>query len=130
MSDRYICEVYPVYVRPQSMTDEQACIGVIVRCPQIGFRSYRLVTSDEKIVERILNFFPSYGRERLDRALAWAKNDIERAFAIEQDTGDDDAFRNLVRPRENAVRYGALQVVSTDDPDREVDDLYRRSVEH
>ena len=31
--ERHFCEVVPVYVRPQSMVDEQACFGVIVRCP-------------------------------------------------------------------------------------------------
>ena len=27
--ERQFCEVVPVYVRPQSMVDEQACFGVI-----------------------------------------------------------------------------------------------------
>ena len=35
--DRHFCEVVPVYVRPQSMVDEQACFGVIVRCPSANF---------------------------------------------------------------------------------------------
>ena len=73
-------------MRPQSMVDEQACFGVIVRCPSANFYGYRLAE------------------------------------------GDKGAFENLIRPRENFVRYGRPQAVFTDDPAAELDDLCRRSV--
>lgn len=40
--DRHFCEVVPVYMRPQSMVDEQAYFGVVVRCPAANFYGYRL----------------------------------------------------------------------------------------
>lgn len=126
--DRHFCEVVPVYMRPQSMVDEQACIGVIVRCPTANFYGYRLARGDEAAIARIATFFPRHGRAGLERAMAWAEQDIEYTFDLERTKGDKGAFANLIRPRENFVRYGAPQAVFSADPAAELDDLYRRSV--
>ena len=127
--DRHFCEVVPVYVRPQSMVDEQACFGVIVRCPSANFYGYRLARGDEAAIARIASFFPRYGRAGLERAMVWAAQDIEYTFDRERNKGDKGAFANLIRPRENVVRYGAPQAVFATDPAAELDDLYRRSVQ-
>lgn len=126
----YFCEVVPVYVRPQSMVDEQACFGVIVRCPSANFYGYRLAQGDEAAIARIVSFFPRYGRAGLEKAMAWAAQDIEYTFGKERNEGDKGAFANLIRPRENVVRYGAPQAVVASDPAAELDDLYRRSVQN
>ena len=126
--DRHFCEVVPVYMRPQSMVDEQACFGIIVRCPTANFYGYRLAQGDETAIARITAFFPGAGRAGLDRAMAWAAQDIEYTFDRERNKGDKGAFANLIRPRENIVRYGAPQAVFTDDPAAELDALYQRSV--
>lgn len=126
--DRHFCEVVPVYMRPQSMVDEQACFGVIVRCPTANFYGYRLAQGDEAAIARITSFFPRVGRVGLDRAMSWAAQDIEYTFDRERNKGDKGAFANLIRPRENIVRYGAPQAVFTNDPAAELDELYRRSV--
>ena len=125
---RHFCEVVPVYIRPQSMVDEQACFGVIVRCPTANFYGYRLAEGDEAAIARITSFFPRTGRTGLERAMAWAAQDIEYTFGRERKEGDKGAFANLIRPRENIVRYGAPQAVFTDSPAAELHDLYRRSV--
>ena len=127
--NRHFCEVVPVYVRPQSMVDEQACFGVIVRCPSANFYGYRLAHGDEAAIARIMSFFPRYGRAGLEQAMAWAAQDIEYTFDRERIKGDKGAFANLIRPRENVVRYGAPQAVFSTDPAAELDDLYRRSVQ-
>lgn len=125
---RYFCEVVPVYVRPQSMVEEQACFGVIVRCPEAGFYGYRLAQDDEPVIARIASFFQRYGRAGLHQAMTWAAQDIEYTFRAEREKGDKGAFRNLIRPRENVVRYGSPQAYFADDPAAALDDLYRRSV--
>ena len=126
--DRHFCEVVPVYMRPQSMVAEQACFGVVVRCPTANFYGYRLAQGDEAAIARITSFFPRVGRAGLERAMTWAAQDIEYTFDRERNQGDKGAFANLIRPRENLVRYGAPQAVFTADPVVELDDLYRRSV--
>ena len=124
----HFCEVVPVYMRPRSMVEEQACFGIIVRCPSANFYGYRLAEGDETAIARIASFFPRHGRAGLERAMTWARQDIEYTFDLERNKGDRGAFANLIRPRENFVRYGRPQAVFTDDPAAELDDLYRRSV--
>ncbi len=110
------------------MVDEQACFGVIVRCPTANFYGYRLAHGDEAAIARITSFFPRVGRAGLERAMSWAAQDIEYTFDRERNNGDKGAFANLIRPRENIVRYGEPQAVFSTDPAAELDDLYRRSV--
>ena len=126
--DRHFCEVVPVYVRPQSMVDEQACFGVIVRCPTANFYGYRLSQGDEAAIARIASFFPRYGRAGLEQAMTWAAQDIEYTFDRERNKGDKAAFHNLIRPRENIVRYGEPQALLSSDPLGELDGLYHRAV--
>ena len=90
--DRHFCEVVPVYMRPQSMVDEQACFGVVVRCPTANFYGYRLAQGDEAAIARITSFFPRAGRAGLERAMTWAAQDIEYTFDRERNQGDKGAW--------------------------------------
>ena len=127
MMDGHVCIVVPVYVRPMSIVEEQACLGVLVRCPEAGCYAYRLATDDEAVKARVLGFFPNLRRATLEQVLAWAAHDIEFAFEQER-KGDKAAFHNLIRPRENIVRYGEPQALLSSDPLGELDGLYHRAV--
>ena len=74
------------------------------------------------MISRITNFFPRYGREKLLQIMEWAANDIE--FTIENAPTNLGAFQNLIRPRENIIRYGSPSAVATDDPAAELDRQY------
>jgi len=124
----YACLIVPVYVRPQSMNDEEACIGVVARCPELGYLAYRIADDDERVIARISAFFPKFGRENVVRAMKWARHDIELAFARERRDGGNAAFDNLVRPRENVVRYGARQALISAAPEQEFDRVYAEIV--
>jgi len=94
----YICEVVPVYVRPQPITDEKAYVGVIVRCPGNGFSDYRLIGEGDPALNRVANFFPRFGRENLLRTLEWSRHDIE-FFPFRREQGDcRTAFRQSHPP--------------------------------
>jgi len=120
----YICEVVPVYVRPQPVTDEKACVGLIVRCPDADYAGYRLVGADEAAFDRIVRFFPRFGRENLLRAINWSKSDIEYSISKSGAGNDDERFSNLIRPRENVVQYGAPQISVTTRPQEEASRIY------
>jgi len=124
----YICQVVPVYLRPQPITDEKACIGVIVRCPETSFAAYRIIDSGSAAVDRIANFFPRFGRENLERALAWSRHDIAFSLSAEGSEEAERKFANLIRPRENVIQYGAPQAFASKSPEADVDRIYRRSV--
>ncbi len=118
----YNCIVVTVSLRPSPISDENACFGVILKCDKAGFFSYRLAQQDEAVISRITNFFPRYGREKLLQIMEWAANDIE--FTIKNAPTNLGAFQNLIRPRENIIRYGSPSAVATDDPAAELDRQY------
>jgi len=122
------CSIVPVYVKPQSLNEERACIGLIAHCPEIGYRAYCIADGDERVVSRIAAFFPRFGRDQILRAMGWARHDIELAFLREQQEGDEKAFANLIRPRENVVRYGSPQALLSENPAKDFDRLYAHVV--
>lgn len=124
----YVCQVVPVYVRPLPITDEKACIGVIVRCPEANVADYRLADQSPSTLDRIAGFFPRFGRENLMRSIAWARHDIEYSIAGADSSVLEKRFANLIRPRENVVQYGAPQIRITDNPRNEVDGVYHMLV--
>lgn len=126
--DTHVCIVVPVYVRPHGMVEEQVCLGVLLRCPSADCYVYRLATEDEAVKTRVLNFFPRMKRETLEQVLDWASHDIAYTFDLERNHGDKGAFHNLIRPRENIVRYGEPQALVTADPAGELDRLYHLAV--
>ena len=126
MSELHNCAVVAVGLRPSPVSQENACIGVIVKCMDTGFFGYRLVQNDENAIRRIVGFFPRYGQQNLMRALEWASHDIE--FAMEGERKGRAAFANLIRPRENVIRYTPPFVVVTDDPAAELSRQYEMLV--
>ncbi len=126
MSGTYNCIGVTVSLRPSPISEENACFGVIMRCDAAGFFSYKLAVDDEAVISRILNFFPKYGRQNLMRTMNWAAHDIDYAIAGEKN--GSGSFKNLIRPRENVIRYGAPFVVSTDNPAAELSRLYATMV--
>ncbi|MBO7654220.1 MAG: DUF3037 domain-containing protein [Kiritimatiellae bacterium] len=119
MPEIYHCAVVPVSLRPSPLSQENACFGVIVKCDATGFLDYKLAQYDEKVISRITTFFPDYGRENLMRVMEWAAHDI--GFTIQKEREKNvGAFGNLIRPRENVIRYGNPFVVATSDPAHEL----------
>lgn len=124
----YLCQVVPVYLRPQPLTEEKACIGVIVRCPEASFADYRIVEPGSAAAERIASFFPRFGHDNLKRALEWSKQDIAYSLAAANDDEAERRFANLIRPRENVIQYGAPQIRVTQSPQEDTDRIYQLSV--
>ena len=120
------CVVMTICLRPSPVSPESACFGVIVKCDGVGFFDYKLAQVDERAIERIAGFFLRYGRDNVVRAMEWAAHDVD--FAIEGEKEGRAAFRNLIRPRENVIRYGSPFVVATDDPASELERQYENLV--
>ena len=118
----YICSFVTVKLHPSPASSEHAYFGVVGRGDATGFFAYKLARNDEKVISRIVNFFPKYGEANLLRAMEWAANDIE--FTIAEARKGHDIFANLIRPRENVIRYGAPIAVATDDPVAELERQY------
>ena len=126
MPEKHNCIVVPVMLRPDLVSPNTACFGVIVKCDEIGYFGFKTAQGDESAVSRIVSFFPKYGRRNFEQAMAWAAHDIE--YAIEQEQKSSGAFYNLIRPRENVIRYGMAQTSKAVDPAAELDRQYEQLV--
>mgnify|MGYP002522606328 CR=1 FL=1 len=122
MPEGYVCLVVPVMLRPDPASPNTACFGVIVKCDEAGYCGFKIAQDDEDTISRIVGFFPKYGRAKFEQAMNWAAHDIE--YAIDQEKKRPGAFANLIRPRENVIRYGAAQTAKTTDPVAELDRQY------
>lgn len=127
------CLVIPITFRPYAETGEFACFGVLVHCPETGYVGYRIGEKDRRVTERINNFFKEIGRDIFPMTLKSAKRDLEQVVKAPFDLFDRNRARalleNLIRPRENLIRYGEPMAVMSSDPAAEVDRQYALLVE-
>lgn len=122
MSEKCTCIVVPVMLRPDPTSPNTACFGVIVKCDETNYCGFKIAQDDESAISRIVGFFPKYGRAHFEQAMNWAAHDIE--YAIDQEKKKPGAFANLIRPRENVIRYGSAQTSKAIDPVAELDRQY------
>lgn len=118
MVEKCVCQVVPVLLRPDPVSPNTACFGVVLKCDAVGYQGFKLAQDDEQTISRIVGFFPKYGRANFLQAMKWAATDI--AYAFEKEKERPGAFANLIRPRENVVRYGAVRVSLATDPEAEL----------
>ena len=124
------CQIVTVLLKPSVVREDLATIGVIVRCEATGFAGFKLIDPNGGRVNDLNRFFPGYGVANIRQAIAWAEGDIRFALARERQPAGKGTFENLIRPRENVVRYGAPRVALTADPAAVLDREYRKLVEN
>lgn len=132
--NKLACNFAVVRFLPYPETDEFVNIGVVMACPQTGLFDYRIETRQR---ERITNFFPELGvatlldgRKGFVREMDRVKALLNKHVEPDQGTFPFDqkqfvaVFRELVRPRESVFRFGGIGTVLTDDPLRQLEDLF------
>ena len=133
MTDKlHPCLVIPITFRPYAETGEFACFGVLLHCPETGYINYRLSEGDRRTTDRINNFFKEIGRDIFRMTLKSAKRDLEQVINAQDNLFEHEHFQellaNLIRPRENLIRYGEAMAVMAADPANELKIQYSRLV--
>ena len=127
-----ICQIVTVLLKPSVVREDLATIGVIVRCQANGFAAFKLIDPNGERAKELDGFFSGYGIENIRQAIAWADRDIRYAIERERLPEGKGAFENLIRPRENVIRYGAPRIALSEDPaaglNREFEQLVQRSL--
>ena len=122
------CLVIPITFRPYAETGEFACFGVLVHCPETGYLGYRIGERDRRVTDRINNFFKEIGRDIFRMTVKSAKLDLEQVVHAPSSLFDyqqaKTLLENLIRPRENLIRYGAPIAVMSENPAVEVNRQY------
>ena len=124
----YACMVVPVVLRPYAETEEFGCVGVLMYCPGLNWYGYRLAKSTELPFQRVCRFFREIDSKIFRDALKCAHKDIEDMIQCATEELDPvirtEAFRNLIRPRENFIRYGSPRSVLASDMKSELAHQY------
>lgn len=128
-----VCVVVPIAFRPYPETEEFACVGVLLHSPDDNRFGYRLTKVSERAFNRVNGFFREIDVAVFKHALRCARHDIEGMISMATEELDprvrENAFANLIRPRESSIRYGRPHAVMTDDFEAETERQYERIVQ-
>ncbi|MFZ2269826.1 MAG: DUF3037 domain-containing protein [Azonexus sp.] len=129
----FACRYAVVQFLPYAETGEFANVGVALLCPETGYFGFRLQTA--RRTKRITGFFERLDRAIYTRALDVFQQELQRvAQHFDAPRTDPDAARQLfaalTHPREAIIRFAPVRAIMTGAPDKEVEALFGRYVEH
>ena len=132
----FACRYAVVQFLPYAETGEFANVGVVLLCPDTGYFGFRL--QSPRRTKRITSFFERLDRGVYSRSLDTFQQELQRvARHLETETfpradaeGARQLFTALTHPREAIVRFAPVRAIMTAAPEKEVDVLFGRYVEH
>ncbi len=131
----FSCRYAVVQFLPYAETGEFANVGVVLLCPDTGYFGFRL--QNVRPTRHITGFFERLDRSVYARALDLFQQELVRVkahFDTEATRANGDAARQLfaalTHPREAIVRFAPTRAVMTAAPEKELDTLFGRYVEH
>ncbi len=121
-----VCNYALLRFMPYPQTGEVVNVGVVVNCLQPCFLKFKV---EEHLPERIRALFPDYPPIVFEAAAKAIDAEVKRISArISDPKGCQFAFNELVRPRENTLRFGEVRTAVTADPQNFDEELFRRYV--
>lgn len=130
------CRYAVVQFIPYAETEEFANVGIVLLCPEAGYFGFRLQTA--RRTRRITAFFERLDRGIYVRALDLFEKELQRVaqhlYAEAFPRGDTETARQLftalTHPREAIIRFSLPRAIMTSSPEKEVEALFDRYVEH
>jgi hypothetical protein len=121
-----VCNYALLRFMPYPTTGEVVNVGVVVNCLQPCFLHFEV---ERRMPERIKALFPDYPPSVFEAAANAMEVEVKRISArIRDPKGCQIAFNELVRPRENTLRFGEVRTAVTADPQNLTEELFRRYV--
>lgn len=131
----FACRYAVVQFLPYAETGEFANVGIVLLCPETGYFDFRL--QNTRRTKRITGFFERLDRSVYARALDLFQQELVRVkahFDSEATRANGDAARQLfaalTHPREAIVRFAPASAIMTAAPEKELEALFGRYVEH
>lgn len=126
---RIICQYSIVQFTPYVETGEFANVGILMIAQKEKFFGFKLMGNRHK---RVTQFFNDLDASTLKGALKDLKNEFQRIgdtvnFAATNLT--QDVFEEIIRPRETIIKYGEPRVIMTNNPNNELEKLYKYYIE-
>lgn len=135
---KFACNYAIVRFSPYVETGEFANVGVVMICPQLRYFDFRLL---RKRYGRVTKFFEELDAQVFRTSIYALRDQLDETRDVLKDhgfdrrrkyAGDEFAlrlFKEIIRPRENIMRFGPAGTVLTDDPKTKINDLYSFYVE-
>ncbi len=120
-----VCNYALLRFMPYPLTGEVVNVGVVVNCLQPCFLHF---FAEEQMPDRVKALFPEYDAAAFAAVVEAMEKEVKRISArISDPKGCQFAFNELVRPRENTLRFGEVRTAVTADPQNFDEELFRRS---
>jgi hypothetical protein len=121
-----VCDYALLRFMPYPLTGEVVNVGVVVNCLKPRLLQLRV---EGQMPDRVKALFPDYPPAVFDAAAKAIEAEVKRISARIRDPKDCQfAFNELVRPRENTLRFGEVRTAVTADPENLTEELFRRYV--
>jgi hypothetical protein len=121
-----VCNYALLRFMPYPQTGEIVNVGVVVNCLQPCLLHFE---AEERMPERVKAVFPRYDAAVFAAVVEAMEKEVKRISTRARTSKDCQfAFNELVRPRENAFRFGEVRTILSTDPENAVEDLFRRYV--
>lgn len=132
----FACRYAVVQFLPYAETGEFANVGVALLCPATGYFGFRL--QNTRRTKRITQFFERLDRAVFVRAMDLFQQELQRVtqflthdvFPSGNIEAARQAFAALIHPREAIIRFAPARAVLTAAPEKELEALFSRYVEH
>lgn len=114
--------------QPDVETGEFANIGVVIYAPNTPTLAFRLLAPWQH--QRITHFFSPLDTNVFQGALSVVQTELQRVQKLLPSVANPTAlYEELIRPREDIIRYAHTGVILGDDPQASADALFSRYVE-
>lgn len=121
-----VCNYALLRFLPYPETGEIVNVGVVVNCLMPCLLQLQV---EEQMPDRVRALFPDYSPVVYRAAAKAMATEVKRISERNRDSkGCQFAFEELVRPRENTLRFGEVRTEVTADPLNFAEELFRRYV--
>jgi hypothetical protein len=124
---KYAFQYNLIRFQPDVETGEFATIGVVIYSPSTHTLAFRLLAPWQH--QRITQFFSPLHTNVFQGALALTQTELLRVQKLLPTVANPAAlYEELIRPREDIIRYAPSGIILGDDPQTVADSLFDRYV--
>ena len=124
---RYACKYNIIRFQPYAETEEFVSIGIVLYIPAYRQLFFKVLTTRQH--ERITHFFKKLDSNLFKDTVQIIHTELERIKEL-LSYNSFDLYTELVRPREDIIRYSNNRVIFSTNPENTVNELFEYYVHH
>jgi len=124
---KLICKYCIIRFQPYAETEEFANIGIVIYAPNSQQIEYKTLNSMQH--GKITQFFKPLDKKIYFHTIQIINNELKRIQEMQKNSPSIDLFAELTRAREDIIRYSNTRVIYSDDPAKELQNLFEYYVQ-